>query len=169
MSRSQISIAGTAIQNNFPRAHTTDCTVWHDFKIKKPLLQDDCKAAVRWKHGRPAIAVRLQLSRTAAIQSCGHCKTAADTSWNYCASPSRYWQHLFAHRVLLQHIIAPWLPLKSCKHRTDIARGLHQAGTIPRDVASPPPTLQFKKKMLNSSLDCLGSPRQQQQLSQLAP
>ncbi len=57
----------TAIPNIFQRNHITAGTVRQDFKYKKPLSQDVFKAAVRRKLGLRAIAVRLQLSRTAAV------------------------------------------------------------------------------------------------------
>jgi hypothetical protein len=114
---------------------------------------------VKWNHRRRAITVRLQLSRTGAIQLYRHCKTAAHTSWNY--------------RALLQHITAPWWPLKSCRHRTDIARWLHQASIIHlylHEVISTPTILccsRFPKKYLTPLKTILRSP-QQQQLSQLS-
>ena len=97
------------------------------------------------------------------VKSCRHCKTAAHASWNYRARPSRYVTSTRAH-------IAQW-PLKSCLNRTDIARCLHQAGTIPARPHLPTPNPAMpcyfeKMKMFNSALDCLRSP-QQQQLSQL--
>ena len=58
----------TAIANSFQRSHITASTARQDFKYKKPVSQDVCKAAVRWKLGLRAVSVRLQLSRTAAVR-----------------------------------------------------------------------------------------------------
>jgi hypothetical protein len=102
--------------------------------------------------------VRLQFNMQ-TFQDC-------NISWNYRASPSRCWQHPCAHRVLLQHIIAPWWLLKFCRHRTDIARCLHKTDTIPAQRHLPSPSPAISKKCFNSALDCLRSP---QQLSQLPP
>ncbi len=111
----------------------------------------------RYTHDNYSVVHALQDARKMIRTSCRHFKTAALTSWHYRARPSRCWQHSYIYCALLPHFPGPRWSLKSCRHRTDIVRCLHQAGTIParRHLSTPQPcdACDFKK-MFNSALDC---------------
>ncbi len=140
-------------------------------KKKKNIIARCLQGSSEMKARYCSIVQALKDERQMILKSCRHCKTAAHTSWNYRARHSRCCQHPCARRALLQHFVAPYWPLKSCRNRTDIARCLQQAGTIPaqRHLPTPQPcdACDFQK-MFNSALDCLRSP-QDEQLSQLPP
>jgi hypothetical protein len=155
----------TAIQNIFPRSHITAGTVRHDFKLKKKTLsQDICNAAVRWKHGRLAIAIE-SFGCNSVVQTLQDCSTyivkLSRKSLTMLAAPVRTSCAFTAH---YRSIMATEILQASHRHYKMTAPGeCHTRMTSP---PHPHPQL-FLKKMFNSALDYLRS--LQQQLSQLPP